>query len=119
MQVIKQLNRLKKLDTLIQQAKTGAPDEFANRLGLSRSQLYNILEELKDLGAPIEYNRRLRSFYYRENFQIVTVAYVEFITPQGAERIYGGKIEENPQRPRKLDGVGRSLYYQLNISAGS
>ncbi len=62
MQAIKQLNRLKKLDTLIQQGKTGAPEEFADRLGLSRSQLYNILEELKDLGAPIEYNRSARSF---------------------------------------------------------
>jgi len=109
MQAIKQLNRLKKLDALIQQVKTGAPDEFASRMGLSRSQLYNILEELKDLGAPIEYNRRLRSFYYRESFQIVPVAYLEFITPQGAERIYGGKIEENNYRPRQLDGMGRYL----------
>lgn len=110
MQAIKQFNRLKKLDALIQQAKTGAPEEFANCLGLSRSQLYNILEELKDLGAPIEYNRRLRSFYYRESFQIVPVAYLEFITPQGAERIYGGRnTEENLFRPRQLDGVGRSL----------
>ena len=95
MQAIKQLNRLKKLDTLIQQGKTGAPEEFADRLGLSRSQLYNILEELKDLGAPIEYNRSVRSFYYREAFQIVTVAYVEFITPQGTERIYGGNSVKN------------------------
>ena len=109
MHAIKQLNRLKKLDALIQQSKTGAPDEFADRLGLSRSQLYNILEELKDLGAPIEYNRSLRSFYYRESFQIVTVAYVQFITPQGAERIYGGKIAENHYCPRQLDGVGRYL----------
>lgn len=109
MHAIKQLNRLKKLDALIQQSKTGAPDEFADRLGLSRSQLYNILEELKDLGAPIEYNRSLRSFYYRESFQIVTVAYVEFITPQGAERIYGGKIVENHYCPRQLDGVRRYL----------
>jgi biotin operon repressor len=109
MQAIKQLNRLKKLDALIQQSNTGAPEEFANRLGLSRSQLYNILDELKDLGAPIEYNRSLRSFYYRESFQIVPVAYLEFITPSGAERIYGGKIKENYYSPRQLDGVGRSL----------
>ena len=105
MQAIKQLDRIKKLDKLIQQGNTGAPDEFAGRLGLSRSQLYNILEELKDLGAPIEYNRSMRSFYYKEAFRIVTVAYVEFITPQGAERIYGGNFLGNFERPRQLDGT--------------
>ncbi|MBK9491342.1 MAG: HTH domain-containing protein [Haliscomenobacter sp.] len=109
MMAIKQLDRLKRLDTLIHQGKTGAPDELARRLDLSRSQLYNILDELKDLGAPIEYDRSARSFYYRDTFRIVTVAYVEFITPQGAERIYGGKFVKNIERPRQLDGTTRYL----------
>jgi biotin operon repressor len=119
MQAIKQLLRVKKLDKLIQSRKTGTPEELASRLELSRSQLYNILEELKDLGAPIAYCRRLRSFYYSESFQITIVAHLEFITPQGAERIYGGKIENSSFRPMQLDGADRPLLYQLNFSADS
>jgi predicted DNA-binding transcriptional regulator YafY len=64
------ISRLYNIHRLIQQEKTGTPDEFANCFHLSRRQLYNIIEELKDYGAPIKYSRKKRTFYYDGTFNI-------------------------------------------------
>jgi predicted DNA-binding transcriptional regulator YafY len=58
------LNLLLKLDLFIRQKGTGAPREFARKLGISERSLYEYLKVLKDLGAPIKWSRPDRSYYY-------------------------------------------------------
>jgi len=53
MKTLKQLEHLQKAHKLILQENTGTPKEFANKLGICRRQLYNILEYLKEKDAPI------------------------------------------------------------------
>jgi hypothetical protein len=55
---------------MILHEKTGSPDEFAGRLGISRTRLYEILDDLKLEGAPILYSKTSRNFYYGEPFHI-------------------------------------------------
>lgn len=51
MNFIKQIERIKKIHLLIRTEKTGCPDVFAQKLKLSRRQLYNELEIIKNLDA--------------------------------------------------------------------
>ncbi|KAA6303548.1 MAG: hypothetical protein EZS26_000099 [Candidatus Ordinivivax streblomastigis] len=64
------INRLYNIHKWIQQGETGTPDEFAEYFHLSRRQLYNILDELKDYGADIRYSRTTHSYFYANEFDI-------------------------------------------------
>lgn len=44
---------------------TGTPGAFADRLGISRSSVYNLIEEIKSYGIEIEYSRTRQTFKYR------------------------------------------------------
>jgi predicted DNA-binding transcriptional regulator YafY len=62
--IFKQLNRLQQIDQLIRQKRTGNATNLAAKLGISRRQAYNWLDELRDLGLEIEYIRDIESYVY-------------------------------------------------------
>lgn len=65
---LKQLERFSNLDNLIEQEKTGAPIQLAEKLEISRSHLYRLLSDLKDYGAEIKYCREKNTFKYTKPF---------------------------------------------------
>ena len=62
--------RLQRIDLLIAQRATGSPNQFAKKIQISVSMLYLYLSALKDLGAPILYDRTRKTYYYGENGRI-------------------------------------------------
>lgn len=60
------LNRLEYLDSLIRQKCTGPPVRLAQRLNISLSTLYEYLNVMKDMGAPVCYCKIRQSYYYLE-----------------------------------------------------
>lgn len=58
------LYRLESIDRLIRIKGTGSPRCFAKKLGISERTLYEYLSFMKDLGAPIGYNKFRESYYY-------------------------------------------------------
>lgn len=54
----------------IREQNTGTAEEFAETLNISRSQLFEILSQLKDFGAEIRFNRIRRTFFYANEFDI-------------------------------------------------
>ena len=62
---MKMVEVLDRMEESIHQANTGAPDDFARRLGISTRTLYNYLHFLRDRGAPIAYSRVRETYYYR------------------------------------------------------
>lgn len=70
MSIIKIIDRLRYMDYLIAKESTGSPHEFARRVGLSRSMLYENLDEMRTLGAPIRYDRKRRTFFYYRPFEL-------------------------------------------------
>lgn len=58
--------RLQTIDYLIRIKGTGKPAQLAKRLRISERTLYEFLKMMKDLGAPIEYDRYKESYYYTE-----------------------------------------------------
>jgi hypothetical protein len=61
---------LRRIHKLIDAACTGTPCEFAKRLGISERYLRNIIDEMKDLGAPIDYSRKDETYHYEKPFEI-------------------------------------------------
>ena len=49
---------------LVMSRTTGNPDTFADKLGISRSSLYNLIEEIQSYGIDIEYSRTWQTFFY-------------------------------------------------------
>lgn len=70
MSIISNIDKLKLINSEIKKEQTGKPEDFAKKLSVSRSMLYNYIEEIKTLGAEIKYNRKLKTFFYKNDFDI-------------------------------------------------
>ena len=84
---IKATECLCRMHELIKRECTGSPDDFAERLDISRRQLYRILAHLRDRGALIKFDRTRRTFYYTSNFEItVTKLHLLSYSTNGEKR---------------------------------
>jgi hypothetical protein len=90
MNFIKHIERINKIHLLISTEKTGTPDDFAQTLHLSRRQLYNELETLKNLDASIKYCKKKESFYYDKPFELVFKYSLTTIVGEQTREIFGG-----------------------------
>jgi len=90
MKLIQHIERLEKIEKLIQQSQTGTPDEFAGKIGISRRQLYNYLEEIRSYGVEIRYSRKHQSFRFKNNKRLKIHFACEVIDPSAKQQTYGG-----------------------------
>lgn len=60
-------SRIERIDRLIRIKGTGNASQLADKLGLSRTSIYEYLDLMKQLGAPIKYSTARRSYYYDED----------------------------------------------------
>ena len=58
------------MDKLIRQEHTGTPNEFAKRLSIGRSTLYELIDELYSRGVEIKYSRTRCTFYYNNDVSL-------------------------------------------------
>ena len=70
MSLIKYMERVRRIDTLVNLRATGAPEKFANSLGIGRSTLFQNLQELRHLGVDIKYSPYQQTYYYANNRRI-------------------------------------------------
>lgn len=68
MQFLDQIKLLKRIDQFIKRKATGSPEQFANRLDISRASVFRQIKLLKMLGAKIQYNHDRESYVYEEEF---------------------------------------------------
>jgi len=60
-----ELAKIARLDNFIRMAATGTPEVLAERLGISRSSLFELISYMKEeMKAPIIYNRNRPSYVY-------------------------------------------------------
>ncbi|KWW28188.1 MAG: hypothetical protein AUK63_2014 [bacterium P3] len=62
--VFEHLDLVARFHALVMSRTTGTPEAFALKLGISRSSLYNLIEEIKSYGIDIEYSRTRQTFHY-------------------------------------------------------
>jgi hypothetical protein len=70
MKVFEYLDRIGKMHKLVQRQRTGTPEEFAKQLGVSRTSLYELIDELRSRGAPILYSKSTKTFFYSQPYDI-------------------------------------------------
>ncbi len=92
MDFIKGIERIRKANSKIKSQRTGDPKTFASSLGISKRQLYYILDFFKAHGATIKYSRSQQTFFYPEEFDIVINFSVKAINEKETETISGGTI---------------------------
>jgi len=90
--LFEEINRIQKIDKLIRLNNTGSAEEFANKLGISRRQIYNIIEDLKDMGLGIVYNRHIRSFTYTKPYQVRLLFEIVELTDDETKEINAGTV---------------------------
>jgi len=66
MKLLEKLNTLERLDQLIRMKATGTPQDLADRLEISKRNVYNLLNDLRMLGAEISYDSNRQSYQYDE-----------------------------------------------------
>lgn len=90
MQLFKYIERINLMDRLIRQERTGTQAEFANRLGLSVSRLARVIKDLKDIGAPLEYDRTRNTYYYEKEYSIQIKIEIQPLDRQQLRKISAG-----------------------------
>jgi len=93
--MINQFQRIQKINRMIKSASTGSPREFADELGISESHFYRCIDELQDMGVPIQYSRARRTYFYENNTELSLSFSLKIISDQGSKEIMGG-IKINP-----------------------
>lgn len=87
MKIYENLTLMERIDRLTRLKATGTPKELANRLDISERSLYNLIKQMKSLGAPIEYNKARNSYQYTTP---VTFKFGFFGKEGDKKNIYGG-----------------------------
>jgi predicted DNA-binding transcriptional regulator YafY len=94
MKLFNMLERLDKLINLINNENTGTPREFAQMLGICESHLYNHINELKIIGAPISYSRKRCTYHYdNEEFEMNIFYCLTTKDKNGSKIIFGKKVK--------------------------
>lgn len=95
MSLQKNIQRIERMDELIRFKRTGTPQQFATKMGLSQSMLYYMIKELKNLGAPIIYCKYRESYKYQHpvkfkiGFEAPSLS--QHIPPSDMQYINGGR----------------------------
>jgi transcriptional antiterminator len=86
------VERLNRMNRLMQRRSTGTPSEFATLVGVSRTRLYEIIDELKSYGAPIIYDKDANTFQYEYPFDISITFSAKQLNAKDEKKYFGGAI---------------------------
>lgn len=89
MSLFRYLDRIKRIDALVRNKATGTPDEFAKKLGISKSMLMENLAELKKSGLPLEYSTLHRSYIYCTDYKL---SFDNLLSNKESSSIRGGIV---------------------------
>ncbi|MCB9264916.1 MAG: HTH domain-containing protein [Lewinellaceae bacterium] len=92
MSLLEKIERVERIHRMIQYKRTGNPGQFARKLGVSRSMLYQMLKELKQLGAPIAYCKYRQSYLYLHPVRFRFGFEENTLTETEAVRVNGGVV---------------------------
>jgi biotin operon repressor len=90
MKLFEFLDRISMMHRLVQKRRTGSPCELAGQLGVSRTSLYELIDELRSRGAPILYSKSSRTFYYSEPFDVSVTCTFRILSEVEEKEISGG-----------------------------
>lgn len=89
-QLTKQIAMLERIDQLIRLKATGRPKHLAERLGVSEATVFRIIETMKILNAPVNYDLTRQSYVYTEKNKFRFGFYVEELDSRTERILTGG-----------------------------
>lgn len=84
MTFLERLELLDRMDGLIRRKATGTADDLAQKLGVSRRSVFDMLTTMKAMDAQISFCNNRKSYYYEESCELM----IGFVTK---DKIKGGK----------------------------
>jgi biotin operon repressor len=90
MKVFEYLDRISMMHKLVLRQKTGTPEEFARQLGVSRTSLYELIDELRSRGVPIAYSKSAKTYFYRQPYDIAVTCSLKPLSYNEAKENSGG-----------------------------
>lgn len=90
MKVFEYLDRISMMHKLVSRQVTGTPEEFASQLGVSRTSLYELIDELRSRGVPIVYSKSAKTFFYRQPYDIAISCSLRPLTNEEEKENSGG-----------------------------
>lgn len=84
MRFLEKLQVIERVDDLIKRKGTGTAEELASKLGVSRRCVFDIIDVMKKMDAPIVFNTQRRSYEYENPCELM----IGFID---SEKIKGGR----------------------------
>jgi hypothetical protein len=110
------LVKLDRLDTLVRRQATGSPEHLAERLGMSRSSLFEFISFLRnEMHAPVRYSKSLNSYIY----EYVPGFYLGFEKERlSSSQLYNtyGRADEEKKYPKEDDPDDVILDDDLNFN---
>ena len=92
MSLLKKINEIERIDSLIRRKGTGSAKELADKMGVSESYIFRLLNLMKMMGAPIIYCESKRSYCYEYEVEFA-IGFVE--KKDGLDKIKGGMKKNN------------------------
>ncbi|WP_340075224.1 HTH domain-containing protein [Leptobacterium sp. I13] len=90
MKTLKTLENLQQLHNLIKNGATGTPAELAKQMHISERMVYRLMDMLKDMKAPIQYDRTNYTYTYINDFDMRVNISVQILHNDEVVNIYGG-----------------------------
>lgn len=76
MAILKHIKRLTYIDYMIKKKATGDLGTFAKKNSLCKSAMGGVIQEMKELGFPIRFDRGRNTYYYDEDGAMVQALFV-------------------------------------------
>jgi Mn-dependent DtxR family transcriptional regulator len=79
------LEKVQHIDSLIYKKATGSQKELAKRLGISVSTVNQYLSEMKEIGFPIKYCYKRKTYFYEKEGRMVSSLFRETLEKHQAK----------------------------------
>lgn len=85
---------IEKMVKLINFQKTGNPDEFSRKLGISRSHLYEVIGEFNNLDVDIQFIRSRNTFVMKGKKRIIVNVPIQIVDDDELRQLNGGFFQK-------------------------
>ena len=95
MAIFNYLDRIKRIDQLVKMQATGTPKDLAAKLKISKSTVFEYINVMKAMNAPIEYNSYTETYYYKEKGKFELGYKLQELTPDELKNTNAGFFKRN------------------------
>jgi len=66
MNLLEKIKLIERVDALIRRKATGPPSQLSQSLGISKRNVFNLINTMKEMGAPICFCKNTNNYCYKE-----------------------------------------------------